>query len=369
MTSWRIDWPHGSAELQALGGMLGPVTLRLADGRTVQPMFLAPWLNDPATRNLPPLLRDLKGELPCVPFGRTDFPEGLAAANSPWSWPGLARPTTSLSATELVDPRPNGTNAGPGNDVNNVGTSHAWTHLDPGDDWEHGYSANQPWSLVTAGKDLIRIGLDYPDDSPIRRLERQISADPEAAALDISLTIFPRADAHVPVALHPTFRVPPTGIDLRPGAFARVVAYPVPAEPGVSRLIPDGTAPDLGSLPATDGTLDLSRLPLGIKTEELLQLEACQSPFSLYYRSEQVEVSLSWDQQKLPDVMLWVSNGGRAAFPWNSRNYALGVEPVNGAFDLGRVAAPPAGHPFAQRRGLALKKDQPVRIDYRLSAR
>jgi hypothetical protein len=323
MTSWRLDWPHGSAELTAQGGLLGPVTFRLGDGRAVQPMYLAPWLNDPATRDLPPLLRDLKGELPCVPFGRTDFPDGMKG----------------------------------------------WTRLDPGDDWEHGYSANQPWSLVTAGKDLIRIGLDYPADSPIQRLERQISADPETAALDISLTIFPRADADVPAALHPTFRVPPEGIDLRPGPFARAVAYPVPAEPGVSRLTPDGTAPDLASLPTRDGRLDLRHLPLPIKTEELLQLEACQPPFSLYYRSEEVEVSLSWDQQKLPDVMLWVSNAGRAAFPWNSRNYALGVEPVNGAFDLGRVAAPPAGHPFAQRRGLALKKDQPLRIDYRLSAR
>jgi hypothetical protein len=322
MTAWRLSWRHGEAELQAQGGMLGPLTLRLKDGRAVQPMFLAPWLDDPATRNLPPLLRDLRGELPCAPFGRTDFPEGTKG----------------------------------------------WTRRDPGDEWEHGYSANQAWSLITADEGLIRIGIDYPERAPIRRLERQITADPDAAALDISLTIYPRADAHVPVALHPTFRVPPGGIELRPGPFARAVAYPVPAEPGVSRLIPDSTALDLASLPAIQGTLDLSHLPLAVKTEELLQLEACQSPFSLYYKAEKVEVRLSWDQQKLPDVMLWVSNAGRAAFPWNSRNYALGVEPVNGAFDLGRVAAPPTDHPLAARRGLALKKDQSIRIDYRLEA-
>jgi hypothetical protein len=366
MTSWRLDWPHGSAELTAQGGLLGPVTFRLGDGRSLQPMYLAPWLNDPATRDLPPLLRDLKGELPCVPFGRTDFPAGLDHAHFLSSSPGLTRGSTD--GLERVDAR-----VKPGHDGTKDGESehdgHKWTRRDPGDDWEHGYSANQPWALVTADKDLIRIGLDYPADSAIRRLERQITADPEAAAIDISLTIFPRADAHVPVALHPTFRVPPEGIDLRPGTFVRAVAYPVPAEPGISRLTPNGIAPDLASLPTSDGTLDLRHLPLPIKTEELLQLEVCQPPFSLYYRSEQVEVSLSWDQQKLPDVMLWVSNAGRAAFPWNSRNYALGVEPVNGAFDLGRVAAPPAGHPFAQRRGLAFKKDQPLRIDYRLSAR
>lgn len=320
--AWRIDWPHGSAELWSQGGLLGPVTLRLADGREVQPMFLAPWLNDPATAELPPLLRDLKGELPCAPFGRTDFPDGMAG----------------------------------------------WQQLDPGDDWEHGYSSNQPWSLLDAGDRHIRIGIDYPAGSPIRRLEREVRAVAAAPALDISLTLFPRADTQVPVALHPTFRVPPEGIDLRPGPFTRAVAYPVPAEPGVSRLTPNGTAPDLTSLPTADGTLDLSHLPLPIMTEELLQLQACQPPFSLYYRAEKVEVTLSWDQQLLPDVMLWVSNAGRAAFPWNSRNYALGVEPVNGTFDLGRVALPPADHPFAKHRGLVLKKDQPIRIDYRLSA-
>ncbi len=102
-------------------------------------------------------------------------------------------------------------------------------------------------------------------------------------------------------------------------------------------------------MPATDGTLDLNRLPLPLHTEELLQLQDCAPPFSLYYEKEGVEVSLFWDPQQLPDVMLWVSNGGRSVFPWNNRNYALGVEPVNGVFDLGRVATPPA-RPSAGKR-------------------
>ena len=32
---WRLDWSHGSAELWSQGGLLGPVTLRLRDGRSV----------------------------------------------------------------------------------------------------------------------------------------------------------------------------------------------------------------------------------------------------------------------------------------------------------------------------------------------
>ncbi|MBI2253445.1 MAG: hypothetical protein HYU58_02375 [Proteobacteria bacterium] len=356
MSSWRLDWAHGAAELSAQGGLLGPVTFRLSDGRSLQPMYLAPWQGDPATRDLPPLLRDLTGEFPCVPFGRTDFPEGLDKAHLDSSSPGLSRGSTG--AVERLNARDK-----PGDDENK------WQQRDSGDDWEHGYSSNQPWSLLDAGARHIRIGIDYPAASPIRRLEREIRADPDAPALDISLTIWARTDATVPVALHPIFRVPPEGVELRPGPFARAIAYPVPTEPGVSRLSPSGTARDLRALPATTGILDFTRLPLPFRTEELLQLEACAPPFSLYYEAENVEVVLSWDGSQLPDVMLWVSNAGRSAFPWNNRNYALGIEPVNGAFDLGRVAVPPQGHPLAKRTGLKLAGDQPTRIDYRLAAR
>jgi hypothetical protein len=66
--------------------------------------------------------------------------------------------------------------------------------------------------------------------------------------------------------------------------------------------------------------------------------------------------------------MLWVSQRGRAGPPWNRRHCALGVEPLNGAFDLGRVAAPPAGHALADCRGLALRPGTPLRLDYRLTA-
>jgi hypothetical protein len=320
MDRWQLDWPFGTAEIISLGCMLGPVTFRLPDGRTLQPMYLAPWLNDPATQDLPPLLRHLRGELPCVPFGRTDFPGGMED----------------------------------------------WRRSDPGDDWEHGYGANQPWSLISADRQHVRIGIDYPESSPIVRLERQVSADPEQPALDLSLTLWARQDATLPVALHPTFRTT-GGVRVRPGPFTHAIAYPVPTETDVSQLVPDGRSADLTALPGLSGPLDLTCLPLPLKTEELLQLKDCKPPFSLYYETEGVTMTLWWDQDQLPDVMLWVSNGGRASFPWNGRNHALGIEPVNGAFDLGRVAAPPADHPLATRRGLTLRKAKPLRLDYRIA--
>ena len=59
---------------------------------------------------------------------------------------------------------------------------------------------------------------------------------------------------------------------------------------------------------------------------------------------------------------------GRTAAPWNGRHWALGVEPVNGVFDLGRVATPPSGHASARHAGVSLHPDWPCTLHYRLQA-
>lgn len=327
-TVWRLRWPHGEAELQSLGGMLAPVTFELSDGRRFQPLQVAPWAEEPQSASLPGILRRLRGEWPCVPFGRDDRPAGLPA-----TWAAVAA-------------------------------------LDGEKPWGHGYGAHHHWHLVAQGVDFIRIAIDYPPASPVERLGREIRADPDLAALDITLTIIARRDVTLPVALHPTFRLPqePGSVVLEQISFDRAISYPVPAEPGISRLAAAAASDDLTAMPGVGASLDLTRLPLARATEELLQLKNCRSPIVLHYRAAQAHVSLSWDQAALPDVMLWLSNGGRAAEPWRGRHYALGIEPLNGPFDLGQVARPPAGHPLAERHGIALTPDRPCVIRARLAA-
>jgi hypothetical protein len=63
-----------------------------------------------------------------------------------------------------------------------------------------------------------------------------------------------------------------------------------------------------------------------------------------------------------------VSNGGRIHFPWMSSHLALGAEPVNSLFDLGRVATAPADHPLADRLGIAIAPDAPWETRYRIAA-
>src|SRR6476620_7496098 len=74
-----LAWPHGVLAVQRLGAMLAPVTFILADGRQVSPMHIAPWAGEPGAEALPGVLRRLRGEWPCVPFGYSVPAEGFAA--------------------------------------------------------------------------------------------------------------------------------------------------------------------------------------------------------------------------------------------------------------------------------------------------
>lgn len=327
---WRLDWDHGSAEVQSLGGMLGPVCLRLDGERELDLMHVAPWAGMTRVQQLPGIMRRLRGEWPCLPFGRTDLPAGL----------------------------PQG-----------------WTPKVADDSFAHGYSANHHWHCLEARPGQVHLAIDYPPASPVRRIERVIAADPHAAALDITLTVWSRRPARLPAALHPTFRLPsaPGRVQVLLGAHAGVHSYPTNGAGELSRLVPDTRSASLSQMAAVGGPLDLSRLPLAGQAEELMQVRSltgsgAQAPLTLHYLDYDACAGLWWDSTHFPDLMLWVSSGGRTGFPWMGRHLALGAEPVNGLFDLGRVATAPAGHPLADRLGLALDPGQPWQTRYRIGA-
>ncbi|MGY0193880.1 hypothetical protein ACWA7J_02275 [Leptothrix sp. BB-4] len=319
---WTLRWRWGDVTVQALGGMLAPLTLRLRDGRSVSPLQVAPWGADNDPR-WPGVLRRLRGEWPCLPYGAVQPPPGL-----PHGWQGHAAE----------------------------------------EDWAHGYTANHDWHRVAQDDDVLSVAIDYPADSPIARLERHIRPDPDAAALHVELHIHARRACQMPLALHPTFAVPSTGVHLHTTPARCIHTYPVPTEPGVSRLRPLATASSLTAVPSLDGITALDRLPLMHDTEELLQLEGCAPPFALDYLAEGVRVELDWDTAVLPDALLWFSNRGRRHPPWSGRHVALGIEPMSGFFDLGRVVTPAPDHPLAGQHGIRLDPAQAQVVSYRLSA-
>ena len=309
MTRRTRDWAHGRLTVQALGAMLGPVTFRLPDGREVSPLHVAPWADDPQAASLPGILRALRGDFACVPFG-ADRALDLAGA-----WSALSRPASG-------EPGP-----------------------------PHGLSSNAVWDLHDAG---LRLTLAYPDDSPIASLERVILPDPAGPAIDMALTLHIRRDCRLPIGLHPVFRLPDSGLLIDAGPRGGMT-FPGALEPGMSRLSPAARFASLADVPlAMGGTADLRRLPLAYATEELVQLTDAGGRATLTWPGEGFRAQLTWDASHFPDLILWISNRGRTAFPWNGRHQALGLEPVCAAFDLGTgISAGPnplqtAGHPTAR---------------------
>lgn len=324
-----IAWSHGVAAVQSLGGMLGPVTFLLPDGRQVSPLHVAPWFDDAARADYPPILQELRGEWPCVPFG-----------------------------FDADRPLPAGWSA--------TGTSFA------GADVPHGHSSHAHWRFTAVMGESVEMVCDYPEAHPIERLTRRITADAKAPALDIELTIAARRPCSLPIGLHPTLRLPRKGLaKLIPASFREGRAFPLPVEAEGGLLEAGARFTSLDAAPKRGGgTLSLSHLPLAANAEELVQLCGIDGHFTLRHEAEGWQARLDWDAAHFPSLLLWVSNRGRSYAPWNGRHVALGVEPVRAAFDLG-PAVSNAPNPISEAgtaTAITLSPDQPFTTRYRISA-
>lgn len=325
-----LAWRHGVVSAQALGGMVGPTSFLLPDGRPVSPFHIAPWFDEPDVLAGGGLIAGLRGEWPCVPFGYPmpveDFPPAWQAAMEGGGTPG---------------------------DV-------------------HGYSSNHDWSFVEAGANEIALRIDYPEDDAIARLERTIRPDPTAAALDFTLTLHARRATREPIALHGCFRLPvtPGAARLVPGRFATGRTPPGRVEPEAPLFAPDRKFDTLAEVPAHDGgTVDASALPFGQPVEELLQLDDIDGSFELLNEAEGYRVRFTWDAGVLPSVLLWFSNRGRSAAPWNGRHLCIGIEPLCSPFGLSPDTAR-ADNPISAEgtaTAVALTPEAPLTIRYRIA--
>ncbi len=327
---WRFHWSGIRGEVSALGGMLGPVWFTLPNGKEVQPFAVAPWSADSSEQleRLPPVLRRLRGEWPCVPFGvpgtRTDLPE---------RW--------------LRDVHP------VGDDV---------------DEEIHGYSSNHFWRLSAQDEDGIELTIDYPPAHPIRKLVRRISRRGDFA-LEISLEIDARQTVDLPIGLHPVFALPehPGLAELKIPSLKCARTFPVPVERN-SVFSPDQHVTDLRKVATRDGqTLNLCQLPLLQETEELISLLLTEGEVVLSNAEAGYAVALRWDVKVLPRCLLWISNYGRDGYPWNGRFRAIGIEPVASAFDLGIVHSRNTASPLAEegvQTSVLLSPETPFRTSY-----
>jgi hypothetical protein len=286
----------------------------LPGGRQVAPFHIAPWAHEPRSEDLPAILRRLRGEWPCVPFGS----DGDRAPMG--DWPGSKSATT-------VDALP------------------------------HGFGSNNEWRFDDDGKGGIRLVVTYPDGHPIASLERRVMPDPVGAALDFELVINVREACELPLGLHPCFRLP-----MKPGAMhievsSNVAGVTFPTATDESSIFKQNQfLPRWNDVPLVDGSrLDVSRVPLPQDTEELVQLIDMPGHASLWNSAEGYRVRLKWNREHYPSALLWFSNRGRKFAPWNGRHLALGLEPICAAFDLGQQIS--AADNLISRRGVATARN------------
>ena len=300
-TSQRgLGWRHGCLTVQRLGAMLAPVTFVLPGGRQVSPLHIAPWADDPGSEELPGILRRLRGEWPCVPFGYTMPPEGFTTR---WS--------------EIMAP------------------------AEP-DEEAHGHSANSDWAWQAADSGSLRLALDYPEASPVRRVERIVRPDDGAPAVDLEFRIEVNRPCRLPLGLHPVLRLPVEQgtARLEPGGFDHGLTHPGTVEPGAALFAQDRVFDSLERVPSREGgEIDASRVPLRPDIEELLQLNGVDGRFALANHAENYRLILSWNPDHFPSLLLWFSNRGRKMAPWDGQHVAIGIEPICSPFGLGPATA------------------------------
>lgn len=276
--SWRIANDRVSLVVTRVGAMVAPVEFRLGE-RTVSPYALAPWRPDEFGDAMPELLRVLRGDFFCLPFGPQE------------------------------------------------------------DGPPHGEPANRGWTERGLGEDRIVLGLEAADTGA--GVEREISLRKGQAAIYYEHRIsgleggwsygnHPILDASGAAAGSVRLSVSPfRWASVYPGVFSD-------PERSERQMLRGGARFDqLSSVPLADGSsADLTRWPQGWRADDLVMMVAepptADRPFAW---SAAVFEDYVWFSLKnpadFPGTLFWLSDGGRDAEPWNGRHVGrIGIEEV-----------------------------------------
>ncbi len=301
------------------GGHLAPVEFDLGD-RKVSPYALAPWEPEDIDPTLPVLLKNLRGDFFCLPFG----------------------------------PQENGQ--------------------------PHGETANFAWEKVASTDHSLTLAINATDIAA--RVEKTISVRPGQTALYLEHCITGLA-GDWSYGTHPILdlsHVPEGSAHVSVSPFRWASVYPEwfsnPDDGATQALKIGALFSDLHEVPLIAGdTTDLTRYPARPGTDDLVMMvseSATESqPFAW---SACVLDGYVWFSLKnpadFPATMFWLSNGGRSAAPWNSQHTArLGIEDVCSHFcdgvnisrkDLLRNLAIPTSRRFSESERVKLRNIQAV---------
>jgi len=322
--SWRLASDRVEAYLTRDGGHLAPVTFRTARG-PVQPYAIAPWSEERLAPDTPAVLRTLRGDFFCLPFGGNERP-----------WRGERHPVHGETASgrwRLVSVSPPGP-------VVELTAELATT--------------------VRPGRVRKRVRLRAGEANVYCRDELRGFQGPMCLGHHAMLA-FPEAEGAGRIALSPW-----RGGQVCPRPFES------PARGGYCALKTGARFRDLRRVPlAGGGWADLTRYPAREGFEDLVLVSARPGARLAWTTVTFPGQGYVWialkDPRVLASTVLWHSNGGRHYPPWNGRHRrVLGLEEVTGDFHFG-LADSAADNPLA-RRGvptvLRLRPAAPLVVNY-----
>ncbi len=311
--SWRLQSDAVDAWVTETGGMVGPVAFRLGK-RTVRPYSVAPWAGEAEARRLPPILRALRGDFFCMPFGANErahrgekHPVHGEAANRAWKFGGVSR---AGDRTELRLSLATRIRKGTVAKLVRAVDGHAALYC----------------------RHVIG-GMSGPMNFGHHAMLR-FPAEEGSGVLSTSPFLFGQ---------------------VYPGEFER------PAAGGYCALKAGADFTSLAEVPRLDGgTADLTRYPARGGFEDLVMIVADPAQKVAWNAVVFPKEGYLWfslrDPHVLRNTVLWLSNGGRHYAPWNGRHRGvMGIEDVTSYFHYGLAesAAPnpvsKGGFPTAAR--------------------
>jgi hypothetical protein len=322
--SWRLASDLVEAYVTETGGHVGPVTFKLGK-RKIQPFSVAPWVEEKTDPKLPPIIKVLRGDFFCLPFGGNGLP-----------FKGEKHPV-------------------------------------------HGETANARWrqecQLQISHTHMLHLSLR----TKVRKgqVDKLVVLRKGESALYsrhiLSGFSGPLNPGHHAMLKFPDY--PGSGV-ISTSSFVHGQVFPDqfenPAQYGYQSLKPGASFHSLTEVPRLDGTLaDLSRYPARRGFEDLVMLVSDPNlPFAwtavTFPKERYVWFALK-DPQYLRETIFWISNGGRHYAPWSSRHInVMGLEEVTSYFHCGLAES--AGRNPLNAQGiptvLNLKPGQKTEINY-----
>ncbi len=304
--SWRIASDRVEAFVTELGGQLGPITFD-RQGRKIAPYSVAPWAEEKLPPKTPAILRALRGDFFCLPFG--------------------------------------------GNATAFDGEKHPM----------HGETANAKWRLEAEGRDGNRHGLHLSLKTKVRpgRVDKEIGLVDGEDAVYIRHTITGMSG---PMSLghHAMLKFPEAegsgAISTSRLVYGQVfpAVFEQPELGGYPALKRGAEFQGLQAVAtAAGGLADLSRFPARRGFDDLVMVVGDAGlPLAwtavAFPRERFVWFALK-DPKVLRETVFWFSNRGRHYAPWNSRHLnVLGVEDVTANFHFG-LAESAGANPISEK--------------------